>query len=822
MICLTQTKYITMIKFLICSSLATISSQIAIAQQNLTIKAVDNTNQTPLQYVSISIDGQASFAGQSDKNGLIKLYRINTGKHQIQVSSLGYKTWSRNVDVKDNLELTVALEPSTIQMEEVLVQSTRAKRNAPTTFKNISKEEITRNNLGQDIPFLLNQTPSVQVNSDAGAGIGYTGMTIRGSDNQRINVTLNGIPLNDAESMGSFFVNLPDFASSTESIQVQRGIGTSTNGAGSFGASLNIQSNTLVETPYAELNNSFGSYNTWKNTVKVGTGLIDDKFAFNARLSRISSDGYIERGSSDLQSFYVDGGYYGKKHILKGIVFWGKEKTYQAWNGVPEPLITGDRSRMDDYADNALEISGAEKDRFMNAGRNYNLYTYNNQTDNYTQKHHQLHYTNILNDKLTLNTALHYTRGYGYYEEMRPGDKLSKYGLPNVIIGKDTIQKTDLVRRRWLDNYFYGMTYALNYRPNDQLEITWGGAYNQYKGKHYGQVIWAQYASTGFLDDKYYFGKSQKNDFSNFLKIDYKLDKWILMADIQYRNVDYHMYGDDDKVKNYNYHPKFNFLNPKAGATYLLNDHSNVYASYAFAQKEPVRKDFIEKNSALPDPTPEKMQDIELGYRFTNEKFNIGLNGYGMFYKDQLIPTGEISDTGSPIRQNVNDSYRIGLEFDGSWNISKQFNWKATASFSQNKIKDFEEVIGDTRIFYSKTNIALSPGTILSSNFSYSPITSLTFSLLSKFVGRQYLDNSSAKERSISAYFVNNLLANYNFTALGIKNISATLQVNNILNEKYEANGYTFGWMEGDTRKYYNFYFPQAPTNFLLGLNFKF
>lgn len=822
MICLTQTKYITMIKFLICSSLATISSQIAIAQYNLTIKTVDKTNQNPLQHVSVSIDGQASFAGQSDKNGLIKLYRINTGKHHLQISSVGYKTWSRNVDVKDNLELTVELEPATIQMEEVLVQSTRAKRNAPTTFKNISKEEITRNNLGQDIPFLLNQTPSVQVNSDAGAGIGYTGMTIRGSDNQRINVTLNGIPLNDAESMGSFFVNLPDFASSTESIQIQRGIGTSTNGAGSFGASLNIQSNTLVETPYAELNNSFGSYNTWKNTVKVGTGLINDKFAFNARLSRISSDGYIERGSSDLQSFYVDGGYYGKKHILKGIVFWGKEKTYQAWNGVPEPLITGDRSRMDDYADNALEISGAEKDRFMDAGRNYNLYTYKNQTDNYTQKHHQLHYTNILSDKLTLNTALHYTRGYGYYEEMRPGDKLSKYGLPNVIIGKDTIQKTDLVRRRWLDNYFYGMTYALNYRPNDQLEITWGGAYNQYKGKHYGQVIWAQYASTGFLDDKYYFGKSQKNDFSNFLKVDYKLEKWILMADIQYRNVDYHMYGDDDKVKNYNYHPKFSFLNPKAGATYLLNDHSNVYASYAFAQKEPVRKDFIEKNSALPDPTPEKMQDIELGYRFTNEKFNIGLNGYGMFYKDQLIPTGEISDTGSPIRQNVKDSYRMGLEFDGSWNISKQFNWKATASFSQNKIKDFEEVIGDTRIFYSKTNIALSPGTILSSNLSYSPITSLTFSFLSKFVGRQYLDNSSAKERSISSYFVNNLLANYSFTALGIKNISAALQVNNIFNEKYEANGYTFGWMEGDTRKYYNFYFPQAPTNFLLGLNFKF
>ncbi|MNG62582.1 TonB-dependent Receptor Plug Domain protein [compost metagenome] len=811
-----------MIKFLICSALATVSIQIAVAQHNLTIKTVERNTQTPLQNASVSLDGQASFTTKSDKDGLIKLYNIQKGKHSVQVSFIGYQTWTQNLNIERDMELTVQLDPKTIRTEEVLVVSTRAKKNAPTTFKNISKEEISRNNLGQDIPYLLNQTPSVQVNSDAGAGIGYTNMTIRGSDNQRINVTLNGIPLNDAESMGSFFVNLPDFASSTESIQVQRGIGTSTNGAGSFGASLNIQSNTLAEKPYAELNNSFGSYSTWKNTAKLGTGLINDKFAFNARLSRISSNGYIERGASDLQSFYIDGGYYGKKHILKGIVFWGKEKTYQAWNGVPEPLITGDRSRMDDYADNGLGVSGTEKDRFMNAGRNYNLYTYKNQTDNYTQKHHQLHYTNILSEKLTLNTALHYTRGYGYYEEMRPADKLSKYGLPDVIIGQDTIKKTDLVRRRWLDNYFYGMTYALNYKPNDQLEIIWGGAYNQYKGKHYGEVIWAQYASTGFIDDKYYFGKSQKNDFSNFLKVDYKLDKWILMADVQYRNVDYRMYGDDDKVKNYNYHPKFNFLNPKAGATYLLNDHANIYASYAFAQKEPVRKDFIEKNSKLPDPTPEKMQDIEIGYRFTNTKLNIGLNGYGMFYKDQLIPTGEISDTGAPIRQNVKNSYRIGLEFDGSWNINKQLNWKATATFSQNKIKNFEEVIGDLRISYPKTDIALSPNTIISSNFSYSPIEPLTFSLLSKYVGRQYLDNSSAKERSISSSFVNNLLANYNFTALGIKDINLSLQVNNLLNEKYETNGYTFGWMEGDTRKYYNFYFPQAPTNFMLGLNIKF
>ncbi|WP_398455234.1 TonB-dependent receptor [Sphingobacterium thalpophilum] len=811
-----------MIKILICSALATVFGQYAVAQHNLTIKVVDKNNQKPLHNASIVIDGQTALTGNSDQQGLVKWYNIKNGEYAVRVSFVGYETLQKRLTIDRDLEMTIQLDPRTIRTEEVLVVSTRARKNAPTTFKNISKEDISRNNFGQDIPYLLNQTPSVQVNSDAGAGIGYTSMTIRGSDNQRINVTLNGIPLNDAESMGSFFVNLPDFASSTESIQVQRGIGTSTNGAGSFGASLNIQSNTLVEQPYAELNNSFGSYNSWKNTVRLGTGLINDKFAFNTRLSRISSDGYIERGASDLQSFYLDGGYYGKKHTLKGIVFWGKEKTYQAWNGVPEPLITGDRSRMDDYAANGLGVSGAEKDRFMNAGRNYNVYTYKNQTDNYTQKHHQLHYSNILNDKLTLNTALHYTRGYGYYEEFRQSDSLNHYGLTDVNIGNEKIETTDLVRRRWLDNYFYGATYALNYKPNDHLEIIWGGAYNQYKGKHYGEVIWAQYASTGFLDDKYYFGKSQKNDFSNFLKLDYKSDKWILMADVQYRNVNYKMYGDDDKVKNYDYHPKFNFLNPKAGATFLLNEYSNVYASYAFAQKEPVRKDFIEKNSKLADPTPEKMQDIELGYRFNNTVFNIGLNGYGMFYKDQLIPTGEISDTGAPIRQNVKNSYRIGLEFDGAWNISQQLNWKATASISQNKINDFEEVIGDVKIFYPKTNIALSPNTILSSNFSYSPIERLSFSLLSKYVSRQYLDNSSAKERSISPYFVNNLLTSYSLTAFGIRDISLSLQVNNIFNEKYETSGYTFGGMEGDTRIYYNFYFPQAPTNFMLGLNIKF
>jgi len=643
---------------------------------------------------------------------------------------------------------------------------------------------------------------------------------------------LNGIQLNDAESMGSFFVNLPDFASSVESIQVQRGIGTSTNGSGSFGASINIQSNTLEEKPYVEFNNSFGSFQSWKNTLKLGTGLINNKFAFNARLSRISSDGYIDRASSDLKSFYVDGGYYSKKHIVKAIVFSGKEKTYQAWYGTPEPLIKGDRSKLAEYA-GAMELGSPEEvARLLNADRKYNLYTYNNQTDNYTQTHHQLHYTNLLSEQLSWNTALHYTRGAGYYEELRTGDKFADYGLANIIVAADTIKKTDLVRRRWLDNYYYGVTSSLIYTPSTDLKLTLGSAYNQYRGDHYGEIIWAKQTSTSFIGDKYYAGDAQKNDFSLFMKADYRVGKWLLMGDIQYRNVDYRIDGDDDKIKNMAFHPRYNFLNPKAGVTYFINGESNLYASYAYASKEPVRKDFVE-NTSSEDPKPEKMQDIEFGYRLRKDNLNVGINGYGMLYKDQLVPTGAINDVGSPIRQNVAKSYRIGIELDGAWRVSEHFTWKATAGLSQNKINNFTEYgtiydkdfnnVGTEEIHYNKTNIALSPSTVLSNELSYSPNSALSFALMSKYVSKQYLDNSSADERSIDAFFVNNVRAIYSFSLLGLQKIDLNLSVNNIFNEKYETSGYTWGsFDQNHTRSFYNFYTPQATTNFMLGLNLRF
>ncbi|MBE8713109.1 TonB-dependent receptor [Sphingobacterium hungaricum] len=793
-------------------------SLIATAQNQISV-SIQTENGKTLAGANAQLGQNPNNRKQSSDQGLVVFENVPNGKSLLKVSLVGYQKLEKTLNIDGNQSLTVQLIPATIEMDEVLVQSTRAKNNSATTFKNLSNEEIRRNNLGQDIPYLLDQTPSVVIGSDAGAGVGYTNMKIRGSDNARINVTLNGITLNDGESMGSFFINLPDFLSSTENMQIQRGVGTSTNGAGSFGASINIQSTTLEENPYAELNNSFGSYNTWKNTLKVGTGLLDNKFAFNARLSRIVSDGYIDRASSDLKSFYVDGGYYSDKHVLKAIVFSGKEKTYQAWYGTPEPRLTNDEAGMREYA--AVEgYTNQETENLLNAGRTYNKYLYDNQTDNYTQTHHQLHYSNFINEKINFNVALHYTRGAGYYEEFREDDKLSEYGLANVIFGSDTVKTTDLVRRRWLDNHFYGTTYSVNYNPSENLKFTVGGAYNEYKGDHYGEIIWAEYASTSFLTDKYYLNHAKKTDFNSFIKADYKLNNLLLFADLQFRHINYSVVGDDNKVKGLDFDRTFNFFNPKVGFTYLIDEKSNVYASYAYANKEPVRNDFVDLEGN--NPKPEKMQDIEIGYRIRNEKVNIGANLYGMFYKDQLIPTGALNDVGSTLRMNIPNSYRAGFELDAAYAISAKFLWKATAGISQNKIKDFVEDFGGTLIEHGDTDIALSPSTILSNEFSYKPVPVLEFALASKYVSRQYLDNTSSKERSIDAFFVNNLRAIYSFSVLGIKNADLNLSINNLFNEKYETSGYTWGYMDGNDRKSFNFYYPQATTNFLLGLNIRF
>jgi len=819
------------------------------AQNSISIRVMDKQEQKPLIGATVSLEGSLARA-QTDRSGLVHFKHVHEGTYLVRASYLGYQPLVQSLEVDANKELTLALIPQVFMADEVMVNATRAHANTATTYQNLNREEIAKNNLGQDLPFLLDQTPGVVTYSDAGAGIGYTGLRIRGSDPTRINVTINGIPYNDAESMGSFFVNLPDFASSVDNIQIQRGVGTSTNGAGAFGASINIQTNTRVDSAYAELDNSYGSFNTWKNTVRIGTGLIRNRFTLDGRLSRIQSDGFIDRGASNLQSFFLSGAWYGKKSLLRANVFSGKEKTYQAWDGIPEEKLFGTADDLEGFiADNGLNEQQAANIRQSNR-RTYNSFLYKNQHDNYQQDHYQLLYSLQATSDLTLNAALHYTRGRGYYEEYKEGAAYEDYGLQPVSVGDSVLKETDLVRERWLSNHFYGVTYSADYKANERLNLTLGGAYNIYKGDHYGDVTWSRnplfqepedysYDTDLAFDTpyRYYFNDAKKTDFNIFGKGDYRFGPLSLFADLQYRQVSYSFLGFDRNLNNVQQEVTLHFFNPKIGLSYAFANNSRVYLSYAIGNKEPVRDDY---ENSTPDSRPkaERMQDVELGYRVVRSKLNAGVNAYAMVYKNQLILTGQINDVGAQTRMNVPDSYRLGLEADVKWQPIRQFSWGLAGALSSNKIKDFEEYIAisekqadnswkviDQQInHYTKTTIALSPTFVGSSELAYRPTSNTEIALISKYVSRQYLDNTTNVNKSLDAFFVNNVRLQYEMRFKGVKRIGLSLLINNILNEKYESNGYTYSSLyDGDPTIYTNnFYYPQAGTNFLLGLNVKF
>lgn len=797
----------------------------AMAQISVTGKVTDH-RQKSLSGATIKLKNQRT-AVMSDVNGNFTLANLAAGKYEIVVSYLGYKTDEQSINLTENTTINFQLLAQNFMAEEVIVRATRASEKSATTYKNISKEEIQQNNFGQDLPFILQNTPGVVVNSDAGAGVGYTGIRIRGSDNSRINVTVNGIPVNDSESQGTFYVNMPDFASSVDNIQIQRGVGTSTNGAGAFGASLNIQTTASETNPYAELNNTYGSFNTWKNTVKVGTGLINNRFSFDGRLSRISSDGYVDRGSSLLKSYFLSGAYHGNKDLLRFNVFSGTEKTYQSWNGIPESRLNNDVAGMNAYIErNSLNAEDAAN--LLNSGRSYNSFLYPNQTDNYTQNHYQMIYARQFSDQFSFNGALHYTKGSGYYEEYRTQNKLSDYGLNPVLIGGTKISTTDLIRRRWLDNDFYGITYAFNYIPKKNLNFTLAGAYNEYKGAHFGQIIWAQYASNGNIDRHYYDNEGFKTDFNAYGKMNYSpIEALSLFVDLQYRRVYYDIAGTENKLNTLAINETLNFFNPKLGATYFINQQSNVYASFSVANKEPNRDDYTDAAVGI-FPKSEHLNDIELGYRFKNATFNLGANAYGMFYKNQLVVTGKINDVGGNFRQNVDKSYRLGIEIDGSYVINSQFVLNANAALSRNKIKNFIEYTDDYdnggQIInnYKLSTISYSPDAVLFGELVYKPITGFAIALQSKYVSKQYLDNTQNNDRTINGYWVTNARLGYDFKFAGVKNINLGLLVNNLFDKKYVSNGYTYGYVYGGSRVTENFFYPQAGTNFLLSLNLKF
>jgi iron complex outermembrane receptor protein len=676
------------------------------------------------------------------------------------------------------------------KLDEVLVKAVRVDAKSPITHTNLSKKEIAKRNLGQDIPMLLNFLPSVVTTSDAGAGIGYTGLRIRGVSSQSTNVTINGIPYSDAESLGTFWVNLGDFASSVENLQVQRGVGTSTNGSGAFGASINILTDGFSREASGEISNSFGSFNSRKHTVKFSTGLMNDHFEIAGRLSNIESDGYIDRASTSLKSYFLQGSYVDDNTLIKAITFGGNNVTYQSWFGIDANQLREDR-------------------RFNPAGQftdeNGDTQFYDNEVDDYRQDHYQLHWNERINRNWSTNIGLNYTYGRGFFEQFREDDDFATYGFDELTVNGQTVNTTDLVRRRWLDNDYYVFNASANYK-NNEIDLVFGTSISHYDGDHFGEVIWARFASQSNIRDRYYEGNGKKNDFSVFSKATYKLnDRFQLYGDLQVRNVNYETSGINSNLTEFLVDENFTFFNPKAGVTYEYDDNNDLYFSYARANREPNRDDF----ESDPNVQPEQLNDFELGWRHKKGNFTFNANTYFMLYNEQLVLSGEINDVGAPIRTNSGESYRLGLELDAIIPVSPQLTLQPNLALS--------------------SNIAFSPNVVAANAIVFQPVKNLQISLLSKFVGEQFMSNTEARDSKLDSYFTNDLNFIYTVKPKSIfDSVVFTALVNNIFNEKFVSNGYYFTFDDDfsnpgtvSTVEGAGFY-PQAGINFLTGVTLNF
>lgn len=783
---------------------------LAISQYMLSGTVKDAQSGEKLTGAHVTVENSFHFA-VTDRQGNFSFSDLEKGTYRLKISFMGFETFHKSVQLNNDVHLAVEMKSRPLLGDEVVITATRASEKSPKTFKNVDEEEIEDVNLGKDLPVLLETTPSAVITSDAGAGIGYTGLRIRGTDITRINVTVNGIPLNDPESQGVFWVNMPDFASSIRNIQIQRGVGTSTNGAAAFGASINIRTNELRADPYAEINSSAGSYSTFRNNVRFGTGLIDGKFAIDGRLSKITSDGYIDRAFSDLKSFYVSAGYYGENTILKANVFSGKEKTYQAWYGIPKDSLSTNRT---------YNPAGA----FIN--QDGELDYYDNQTDNYQQDHYQLHFSHALNRNFNLNAALFYVHGYGYYESYKPGEAFADYGLQNVTIGNDTITETDLIRRKYLQNDFYGATFSANYNDFNRLQTSFGASWNYYDGDHFGHVIWAAYASNGSIDRRWYENTGTKQQFNVFGKTNYQLtSKLNAFLDLQLRGIHYQIKGTHDDLRDISQEHDFLFFNPKAGLLYDFNQKNQVYFSFAVAGREPTRSDYRDAD-ADHRPQTEKLYDYEAGYSYRSGKFTGNVNLFYMDYDNQLVLTGEINNVGAPIFTNVPQSYRTGVELIGGWKAKDWLEWEGNATFSKNKIRDFTAFVDVWNPPYEQisndlgeTDLSFSPEIIANSIISLRPVEYFEISLVSRYVGKQYIDNTSSDDRALDPYFVNDVRMNYELQTPFFRKVSLFLNVSNVFSEKYETNAWVYRYYLDGQEYSMAGYFPQAPINFLAGVS---
>lgn len=693
----------------------------------------------------------------------------------------------------------------TTLLQAIEINAVRASEEYPIAKTTLQKKEIEKNNIGHDLPFLLNQTPSVQVNSDAGNGIGYTGIRIRGIDATRINVTLNGIPYNDAETQGTFFVDLPDISSSANSIQIQRGVGTSTNGAGAFGGTINISTNDIDTNAFISINNSMGSFSTFKNSVQANTGLIKKHFILTGRISNIASDGYVDRSQASLQSYFSSAAYIDNKQSIRINIFSGTEKTHAAWFGIDQATLDTNRT---------YNPAGTEK-----VGT-----PYENQTDNYTQTHYQLFLNRKINNNWKLSIAGFLTKGRGYWEEYFANKTISNYGLSNYFNGHDTIKQTDLINQSWLDNTFYGTVYSAQFK-NPKNDVIIGGCYDKYEGNNFGVILRSITPNAIPNNYEWYHVTGNKSDFSLYTKWNYRFNKyWQSFVDVQFRNVAYQIngfkYNPDLVVKN-----NYNFFNPKLGISYTKGKN-RLYASYATVTKEPNRDDY--ETNLDEAPKPETLHDFELGFEHNNPATHLGINLFYMLYKNQLVLTGKVNDVYAYTRTNIPNSFRAGVELEMNHQLNKWLSCNGNLTISTNKVNNFSEYVDDydnggqiTSVFNS-TDISFSPNVIGAFAINMSPFNNLSISLESKYVGKQFLDNTSNNDRALNDYFTENV--HMNFTKNFEKNHSMNifLKLNNIFSKKYEANGYTYSYQEGGSRTTVNAYYPMATFNFMAGLGFTF
>ena len=778
-------KKITIFLFLFVSVLTnaqkvTVSGKIVNKNQEILTGATVLVKETK-QGISTGLDGSFTF-------------KLNKGTFTIQVSYIGFKTIEKSIFLDEDKVVTIILEEDDNVLDEVLVSAVRATSSIPVTYSNLNKKELAKRNLGQDIPILLNYLPSVISSSDAGAGVGYTYLNVRGSNSERINVTINGIPYNDPESHGTFWVNLGDFASSTENLQLQRGVGTSTNGSGAFGASLNILTDAISENAGGEISNSFGSYGTRKHTVKFTAGKINEHLEVSGRFSNIHSDGYVDRAFTDLKSYFLQASYKDENTLIKAVSFGGAERTYQAWYGLDPQQLEEDRRQ--------------------------NPYTYENEVDDYKQNHYQLHWNEKLNNQWSTNLGLNYTKGVGFFEQYKAAENAADFN--NLIE-----DGSDVIVRRWLDNDFYVLNFNANYK-NEKLNFISGVSYSNYTGDHFGEVIWGSNLSSGTsIQDRYYFSDAKKTDMSIFSKATYEMNEKVsAYLDLQGRFVNYQTKGLTSDRNPLDVDAKFNFFNPKAGLIYKIAPQNSVYLSYARANREANRNDFENGISS-----PEILDDIELGWRYRSDQIQLNTNIYYMSYKNQLVLTGAIDDVGAPIRATSGKSYRLGLEIDADIKLNDQFSIKSNAAFSTNKNEDFTAPINGNLLNLGNTPLSFSPNVIVGNMLVYQPIKNLQISFLSKYVGKQFMSNLNSnvsKLDVLDSYFTSDLNFVYEiatkkvFDAIIISGI-----INNIFDTEYVDRGYYYTYdypdgngntITGDGAGYY----PQATRNFLVGVTLKF